>query len=481
MPGAALFVPPPGAVNLDEAHQAIDQWEHYSRKRLDAAQRLAVELMMGEVAGRWAARTTGRAEPRQNGKGDELEVVEAWGLTRRQEWIVHTAHEIPTAKSAHRRLVDHLESHRDLRRLIRQVRYANGDQSIEMTSGAIVVYRTRTAGGGRGLDDISRIVVDEAQYAQAEQLAAAMPILSANPNPQANFTGSAGIVDRSDLWWSLRIRALRALAGAEGGEFAYLEHSAEQVELNRDGRVLSAAPNPEDRKAWAKANPALGVRIEEAFLAEELRTLGPALFAREHLCVWDPYPGDEGGFLPFDQWSELVVDQPKDLRSVCYGLAVAANGAHAAVASAGRLPTGDLYVDSVREEAGTDWVLPYLVDLYGRKKVPIRVNPAAPEGAFVRPLTEAKVGLVEVTGRQYQQACGEMLDSIKNGTIRHLGQTSLDRAVKAVQRRDVGKEGGWVWTEPASGVDLSVLKAATLALSGVTARRPPRIHVYKEA
>lgn len=479
-PEPALVVRPPGAVNLDEAHSAIEQWEFYSRKKLDSSQRLAVELMMAESPdGRWAARTTGRAEPRQNGKGDEIEVVEAWGLTQRGEWIVHTAHEIPTAKAAHRRLVAHLESHRDLRRLIRQVRYANGDQSIEMTSGAIVVYRTRTAGGGRGLDDISRVVVDEAQWAQPEQLASSMPILAANPNPQANFTGSAGIVDRSDLWWSLRVRALRARADQDAGEFAYLEHSAEQVGLSRDGRVIATAPNPEDMSVWSRANPALGLRIEEAFLVEELRTLGPLLFAREHLCVWDPYPGDEGGFLPFDQWEDLTIKDPKGLKSVCYGLAVSDIGA--VVGSAARLPSGDLYVDTVEERPGTDWLIPYLKDLYRRKKIPIRVNPAAPEGAFVRPLTEAKVGTKEVTAREYQQACGEVLDTIKNGTIRHLGQTSLNRAVKAVQRRDVGKGGSWVWAEPASGVDLSVLKAATLALTGVTAKRPPRVYTLKEA
>ncbi len=480
MPPPALIVHPPGAVSLDEAHQAIDQWEHYSHKQLDSSQRLAVELMMAEGAdGRWAARTTGRAEPRQNGKGDELEVVEAWGLTRRDEWIVHTAHEIPTAKSAHRRLVDHLESHRDLRRLVRQVRYANGDQSIEMVGGGVVVYRTRTAGGGRGLDDISRIIVDEAQYAQAEQLAAAMPILSANPNPQANFCGSAGIADRSDLWWSLRVRALRARAGADPGEFSWLEHSAEEVGLSRDGRVIAEPPNIEDLEAWRKANPALGDRIEVGFLAEELRTLGPSLFAREHLCVWDPYPGDEGGFLPFDQWEDLVIEATV-MRSVSYGLSVAANGESAAIGSAGRLTSGDLYVDNIDERRGTDWLLPAVVDLYGRKKVPIRVLGGA-GFAFTRPLIEAGVEVLEVSARQYQQACGEVLDSIKNGTIRHLGQPALNRATKAVQRRDVGKDGGWVWADPVSGVDVTTLKAATLALTGVTAKRPPRVHVYQEA
>ena len=481
VPAPALLVHPPAA-SLDEAYGAIAQWERYSRKSLDSAQRLAVELMMAESAdGRWAARTTARCEARQNGKGDEIEVVEAWGLTQRGEWIVHTAHEIPTAKSAHRRLVDHLEGHRDLRRLVRRVRYANGDQAIEMTTGAIIVYRTRTAGGGRGLDDISRIVVDEAQYAQAEQLASATPILAANPNPQMNYAGSAGIADRSDWWWSLRMRALRALAGqAPPGEFSYLEHSAEQVELNRDGKVISIPPDPEDIEAWKRANPAFGVRIEEAFLAEQLRNLGPALFAREHLCVWDPYPGADDGFLPYVQWEDLKVEAVEGQRSICFGLAVAANGESAAFASASRLPNGDLYVDTVDERRGTDWIIAKAVDLHQRKRIPLRVNPAAAEGAFIRPLTEAGVKLVEVTARQYQQACGEVLDTIKNGTIRHLGQTALNRAVKAVQRRDIGKDGSWVWVEPASGVDISTLKAATLALTGVTARRAPRIYTLEE-
>ena len=38
-------------------------------------------VMMAQAAdGRWAAATTGREMPRQNGKGDEVEVPELWGL-----------------------------------------------------------------------------------------------------------------------------------------------------------------------------------------------------------------------------------------------------------------------------------------------------------------------------------------------------------------------------------------------------------------
>jgi hypothetical protein len=352
---------------------------------------------------------------------------------------------------------------------------AHSDRSIALTNGSVIVYRTRTSGGGRGLDDISRIVVDEAQHAQPEQLASSTPILAANPNPQINFVGTGGIDRVSDWWWSIRKRAIRG----DAGEFSYLEHSAEHVEINQDGRVISVPPDPTDVEAWYRANPALGDRIEEEFLAEQMKILGPELFAREHLCVWDPYPGDEGGFLPFDAWSDLVVTAPEGQRSLCYGLSASDTGA--TVASASRLPNGDLYVDTVKSEAGTDWLVDYLVDLHSRRKVPIRLNPAAAEGAFIRQLTEAGVKTVEVSARQYQQACGEVLDTVKNGTIRHLGQSGLNRAVKSAQRRDVGKDGSWVWVESASGVDLCPLKAATLALTGVAAKRPPRIHVYKES
>lgn len=473
VPSPALIVRPVGAVSLDEAHAAIEQWEHYSGKVLDSAQRMAVELMMAErPGGRWAARTTGRAEPRQNGKGDEIEVVEAWGLTQRGEAIVHTAHEIPTADAAHERLVGHLESHRDLRRLVRQVTYGNGKQRIFMVSGGIIVYRTRTAGGGRGLDDISRLVVDECQHAQPEQLASSTPILAANPNPQTNFIGTGGIEAKSDWWWSLRYRALKG----DGTGFAYLENSAEKVELSRDGKVISERPDPVSRETWAKANIALGTRIEAEFLAEQLEILGPELFSREHLCVWDAYPHNVDGFLPYDEWQKLTTTEVGTLGSLSYGLSVM--GGRVSVASAGRLPSGALYADTLDTPTkGTDWIIEYLVDLHRRKHKPIRVNPAAEEGAFIRPLQEAGVKIQEVTMRQYQNGCGEVLDTIKNGTIRHLGQPGLSRAVRTAQRRDVGKEGGWVWAE--SDIDLSPLKAVTLALTGVSKKRPPQIHTLQ--
>jgi hypothetical protein len=371
-------------------------------------------------------------------------------------------------------MVAHLESHPALRRKIRgRPTYGNGNFGIRMTNGGEIVYRTRTSGGGRGLDDISRLVVDEAQHAQLEQLASSTPILAANPNPQLNLTGTSAIRGRSDWWWTIR---KRALAG-DGDGFAFVEHSAEQVELNRDGRAVSTPPDVEDRAAWVKANPAYGVRIEELFLKEQLRTLGPDLFAREHLGVWDPC-NDGEGFLPFGKWLAAADVESTVTAGLCYGLSVAPDGSWAAVASAGRRRDGRLHVDSVRYEHGTGWVVDYLADLYSRKRVAVRVNPEATAGAFLRPLSDRKVPVVEVGHREYKQACGAFLSALENDQVRHIDQESLNRAVASADRRDVGHEGGWVWERPQ--VDISPLVAATLALSGVAEARRPKIHVLQE-
>jgi hypothetical protein len=468
-PAPALVVHPPGAANLDEAHAAIEQWEHYSRKQLDGAQRLAVEHMMAiKHDGTWAARTTGRAESRQNGKGDEVEVVEAWDLTQRAAPVVHTAHEIPTAKAAHLRLVAHLESHRDLRRLIKQVRYANGDQSVEMINGGIVVYRTRTAGGGRGLDDIARLVVDEAQHAQAEQLASSTPILAVNPNPQTNFMGSAGIEGRSGQWWTLRKRAL----SPDGADFAWLEHSAEQVSMI-DGQVVSVRPDSADVQAWIAANPAFPDRIPPGFLAEQLKVLGPDLFAREHLCVWDPDAGDVPSLFGAQRWAECAIphgDPPTNGMAV--GVAVSVDRAWSSISAA--VPLGDRnLVGVLARDRGTAWVVAEVARLQATYGCDVVVDKRGPAADLIEPLYAAGVQVVEATMTDVLDACASFYDRVQAGVIAHMSHPELEAAVSGAQKRPVGDR--WAVGRKLSTNDVSPLEAAILADWAISVRVGPLI------
>jgi hypothetical protein len=455
-PAPALVAHPPAAANLDEAHGAIEQWEHYSGKRLDAAQRLAVEHMMAVRAdGMWAARTTGRSVSRQNGKGDEIEVVEAWDLTQRAAPVVHSAHEIPTAKKAHLRLVAHLHSHRDLRRLVKQVRYANGDQSIEMVNEGIIVYRTRTAGGGRGLDDIGRLVVDEAQWVQAEQLASSTPILAVNPNPQTNFMGSAGIEARSAHWWGHR---KRALAGG-GGSFAWLEHSAEQVTMTVGGEVVSIPPNPADVDAWAVANPAFPARISAEFLAEQLKVLGPDLFAREHLGVWDPMPGDLPSVFGAGKWEACAGPQPAGLRVAALAVAAEFELKHSAVAAA-TTSGADVYVKPLQHGPGVRWLVPRVQQLQREHGVDVVVDPKGPAAELIPILEAEAITVRQPSTPEVLDACAGIFDLVQDRLLHHERFPELDRAVAAAVKRPVGDR--WAWGRRQEA-DISTLEAVTLA------------------
>ena len=451
----SLLVLPPGAVSLDEAHGAIEQWEFYSRKTLDPPQRLAVEIMMAESAtGRWAARTTGREMPRQGGKGDEVEVVEFWGLTQRGEAILHTAHELNTVSSAHQRMVA-LLSHRDFRgKRTPKILNGIGQQLIAMGD-AVVQYRTRTAGGGRGLDDISRLFVDEAQHARPEQLASATPTLLANPNPQMNFAGTGGIAGVSDWWWSLRIRAL----GASPGDFGYMGHTAERVYLDAEGVVVQEPVDVSDRSLWAGPNPTLTYgRTDMDFLEEQFRLLGPDLFAREHLGVWDPAPVHaKDRVIPAADWEACRDPDAERGEAVTYAVDVGEDGVAATIAASdGR------NVRVIEWNQGSKWLPAKLAEIIDEREGPVFLNPKGPTGALLNDLADVGVGWREIDGTGLAQACGALLTAIVEGhTLRHSGQPTLDISVANCTRKNYGD--AWVWDRRKSTVDISPLVAVTIA------------------
>jgi hypothetical protein len=468
IPKPAILVLPPAVDSLDEAHAAIELWEFYSRKTLDSTQRLTVEVMMAESGGRWAARTTGREMPRQNGKGDEIEVVELWGIVQRGEAILHTAHELSTVSAAHGRMVALLEGHADLRRLVRKVLNGIGQQLIELSNPktglvGVIAYRTRTNGGGRGLDDISRLIIDEAQHAKPEQLASSTPILLANPNPQTNFAGTGAIDGVSDWWWGLRKRAL----GPDPGRFGYVGHTAEMVRIV-DGEVVQEPVDAEDRAGWFGSNPVLHTgRGEVEFFEEQLRTLGPLLFAREHLGVWDPETGQAlSSALP--EWQSLADELSLIVSHRSWALAVSPDRRWASIGVAGRTAAGLLHVEWMEHRGGTDWIVDRVVAGWTAKRIPIRVQKSAPEGAFIAPLRERGVEVVEVSPSEAAQAAGQLIDAVSSRALVHLGQPSLGVAVRGAVLR-VSSDGASAWSQRSSSVEITPLVAVTNAAGGVPA------------
>lgn len=479
---------PDGVHSLDDALAAIELAEAYALAGPpDESQRITLLASMGTRRdGRWASSQTSDAEPRQNGKGDSIQGRELFGLTVLAEQIVHTAHEAPTATQAFLRLLAVLESFDDLRRLVRRPRFANGEQSIEMLSGSMISYRTRTGSGLRGFDAIDLLVVDESQHLVQEHLAAVSSVLAVSPNPQKWFAGSGGL-SKSVAWWDQRIAALRA-HGTEappvpeiyrpyvdevtsvGGRFTYIEHTAEKVTLDEEGQVESIGPDVQDQRMWRLANPGMGrfnggEPIE--YLEDELRLLGGDLFGREHLCVWDPPPSVDGSRREISAalWDRLKSSGAGVPSAQAVGVDVAPESESASIAVSAMRPGGVGHVEVVDCRRGTSWVVDRLAGVLERQKpAAVGVDASGPVQQLLPELRtackSARVALVELSARSYAGACSDLVEAVRDRRVTHVDQDWLNTAVMAGRRRHYGD--AWMWDRRVMA-DVTPLIAVTVA------------------
>lgn len=458
---------PDGVASLDAAEECLELAERYGHPR-DDAQKITLQAWMGIRAdGKWAAEIAAHAMSRQNGKGDEIEDRELYGLCVLGEAIVHTAHEVPTAKNAFERLEARFQAHRDLRTLVSKFRYGNGDQAIELKSGAFIAYRARTGAAGRGLDALDVVVYDEAQHLQAEHMAASSPALAVSPNAQRILAGSAGL-STSVQWWEMRLDALRDV----GGSFGFVEHGAEQISLDPvTGELITVTPDPALEQTWADGNPAYGRRIFADFLATQRRLLGDAIFLREHCGVWDPLPAvvRQAAVVPPDKFSAPGVQDSTSsaVGKVALSVDVAPNSASAAVSFVGGRADGRAHLEVLESAPGVDWVVERVARaLRGGQVRVVAVEPSGPVSSIVpdlRKLVDATDGVdwVQVSGREYAGACEGLRQGFIDSTVAHLGQAWLSTSIGAARRRKYGEQ--WVWDRDAPS-DASAVISVTVAM-----------------
>ena len=119
---------------------------------LDPWQRLVLRDGLGEREdGSWAAFEVAMILARQNGKNVVFEARELAGLFLLQEkLILHTAHQYKTAQEAYRRIADIVTNYDWFRRKVKRIVRTNGEEAIELTSGARLRFIARSKSSGRG-------------------------------------------------------------------------------------------------------------------------------------------------------------------------------------------------------------------------------------------------------------------------------------------------------------------------------------------
>lgn len=412
---------------------------------LDPWQCLTLDESLGERAdGKWAAFEVGLVCQRQNGKGGILEARELAGLFLFDEGLIlHSAHEFKTAAEAFLRIKALIDNTDDLRRKVARIRTSHGDEGIELLSGQRLRFVARSRGSGRGFSG-DCVILDEAYNLGPEAMGALLPTLSARPNPQVWYTSSAPMAS------SVQLHAVRqrALSGGSA-RLCYLEWS-----------IDPDADAPDDPASWAKANPALGIRIDVDFVRAEFEAMPRSEFLRERLGVPDMPRGSSVALIGPETWDTLA-DPASEWTGTPVGVVDVSPDGHASMALGGMRSDGLRHIELVDNRAGTAWIAERRAELSARYGIVRWLRDPA------GPAVELAGEWVDVKTREFTEACAGFLRDVLDGHgFRWRCPADLEQALQVAREnatQGMRGDGAWVWSRRRSGADISPIVALTLA------------------
>lgn len=453
----------------------LDPWQQYLLKQtLSYTEEQIFNPVLQRAQQKWAAFEVGVVVARQNGKGSFLEALELGGLFLfGDRLIIHSAHQFDTSKEAFDRIRVLLESCPDFDSEISKVVFNHGEEGIILKSGQKLRFRTRTAGGGRGFT-CDRLILDEAMILSSTQVGALMPTVSARPNPQIVYTGSAGERTSTQLG---RVRSRAMDGAAEEPRLYYGEWS-----INPHSPLCYADctehDEPDIPESYAKANPGLGTRITVEHVEAERRSMATEVFERERLSIGDwPVEAEQWVVIAKDEWFDrkdqtseiitpnfvLAVDTSPDLKYSCIVASGGSERGKTHVEITGRGTTYDY-------RPGNSWVVARLLELVDEHKpLFVIIDPRSQAGAFIDDMDLYKVPVMSPTTIEHAQACGEFYMDVvprrgSSSNLVHMSQPGLNAAVAAAAKRDI--QNTWMWDKRLSSADITPLVAATLARWG---------------
>lgn len=319
-------------------------------------------------------------------------------------------------------------------------RFGSGMECIELKNGARYEIVAATRDGARG-KTADLLFIDELREISEEAWKAAKPTVRARPNSQTILTSNAGDAF-STVLNDLRDRALSYPAKTLG----WYEYSAPQhVKLD-------------DVKAWAMANPALGYTVTHEALAEALSTDSAETFRTETLCQWISSLSSPWPFGAFEECTDKNLQMgPGPITFFAFDVAQSRRTASLVAGQVlpdGRIGVGilqewrsDVAVDDLRIAADIkgwcDKYYPQMVcfDRYATATIAKRLEVSG-------------VAVFDVSGQQFYQACGDLLDAIVAKRIVHSGQQELidqmnacaaktnDASWRIVRRKSAGDVSG---------------------------------------
>lgn len=462
----------PKAVDFADAEEAIELAGGYGLTP-DPWQEHVVRGWMGRRRdGRLAAGRCGVAVPRQNGKNGTVEVTQLHKMVMQGRKILHTAHEVKTARKAFLRLASFFENERkypELAELVKEIRKTNGQEAIVLHNGGSCEFVARSRGSGRGYT-VDDLFCDEAQELTDEQLEALLPTIAAAPSgdPQQFYLGTPpGPNSNGDVFQRVRKEGVLGKdKRLSWDEWSIPDETHEQDAL-KNWRDYAAA-----------TNPALGFRLNITTVEDEKNAMSPDGFCRERLGRWDQAGRGNAAF-DIAQWGRLVDGDPVADGKRVFAVRFAVDGSGVALAAAVKPSSGDAHVEAIRwatAAEGTGWLVDWLVERHrrasqivieGKSGVGFLLGALRDAGVPARVMWTPNVG-------QVTAAHSMLYEAVLNGTVSHSGQPALDVQVEDATKRKIGQDGGFGWAPMSEGGSVALLDAVTLAYWAVyeTKRRP---------
>lgn len=416
----------------------------------------------------------GLAVPRQNGKNGILEIVELFKMVAQGRKILHTAHEVKTARKAFLRLASFFENERkfpEMAELVSEIRRTNGQEAIVLVNGGSCEFVARSRGSGRGFT-VDDLVCDEAQELTDEQLEALLPTISSAPSgdPQQIYTGTPPGPGVPGVVFT-RVRE----HGVLGNDKRLSWH-----EWSIPDDVLPAVAVRSWRELAFETNPALGVRLNIQTVKDELGAMSMEGFCRERLGKWDTMKTGDA-LIAGDQWLKLY-EADKEIVPVrrVVGVKFSVDGSLVGLALGLDQGEGPVHVSGIRLASaaeGIGWIVKWCVerrDVLDQIVIDGRGSDAVLSSALIEAGFPSGAKAKKATARflrvpsalDYAEAHAAFLEAVQGENLTHGDSPLLDEQVGGSMRRDIGKSGGWGWQPIRDTDNTTLLDAATLAWWG---------------
>ena len=427
-------------------------------------QRLILDDMLRiDKKGEFRRRTLALLTARQSGK---THVARMLILSHLFLWdskmIIGMSSNRNMALDTFRQVANAIEDNDFLKAQVKQIRFANGQESITTLKGGRYQIVAATRDGSRGLT-ANFLFIDELREITEEGWKAARPTTRATGGQTLTCSnaGDAYSVVLNDL----RERAL-SYPSPTLGWYEY-----------------SAPPHckVDDRNAWAMANPSLGFLIDEETLEEAVATNPINNTRTEMLCQWV-----DSMTSPFT--TQMITDtSDSNLQITPGGNIVFAIDVSPSKRS-GALMAGKLNQATGKIELGLMqlWTSDVAIDdlkmaadvhAWAQKFKPrVIMYDKYATASIAQRLQQSGQKLEDCSGQSFYQACGEILDAFVNVRLTHSGQKELTDSWFSVGAKT--NDAGWRIVRRKSAGDVTSAICSAMIVHYLTKpQSTPQIYV----